>query len=118
MVYSAEKRRRRRLLRSEIGFTDRLLDQLVVDLRRKLRLAVRWAGFRGLSGSQVTAWDRELFCQPQAPWQKGSAENMNGRLQRLLPRKSDVALLPDDELDAIGTQLRLQSVVELSPRKA
>lgn len=45
------------------------------------------------------------FCQPQAPWQKGSVENLNGRLRRFLPRETDVALLSDDELEAISARL-------------
>lgn len=50
-------------------------------------------------GLEFVSW-RELdlamgtkawFCDPQAPWQKGSVENMNKRLRRYLPR--DTALL-------------------------
>jgi len=26
------------------------------------------------------------FCDPQAPWQKGSVENLNKRARRYLPR--------------------------------
>ena len=33
---------------------------------------------------------RAFFCDPHAPWQRGSIENMNGRLRRDLPRKANL----------------------------
>ncbi|OUS06281.1 hypothetical protein A9Q96_09910 [Rhodobacterales bacterium 52_120_T64] len=30
------------------------------------------------------------FCDPSAPWQKGSVENMNKRIRRYLPRETPV----------------------------
>ena len=42
-----------------------------------------------------------FFCDPRAPWQKGGVENAIGRLRRLLPRKTDLNLLPPKALDAI-----------------
>ena len=44
---------------------------------------------------------RTFFCDPHAPWQKGGIENAIGRLRRPLPRKSDLALIPQEQLDAI-----------------
>jgi IS30 family transposase len=41
------------------------------------------------------------FCDTHSPWQKGGIENAIGRLRRRLPRKTDLATLPDHELDAI-----------------
>jgi len=39
-----------------------------------------------------------FFCDPHAPWQKGGIENAIGRLRRSLPRKTDLATLPDQRL--------------------
>jgi IS30 family transposase len=36
-----------------------------------------------------------FFCDPYSPWQKGGIENAIGRMRRLLPRKTDLATLPD-----------------------
>ncbi len=44
---------------------------------------------------------KTFFCDPHAPWQKGSVENAIGRLRRDLPRKTDIAALPHATLDAI-----------------
>jgi len=41
------------------------------------------------------------FCDVYASWQKGGIENMNGRLRRDLPRKTDLSLLPCEELEQI-----------------
>ena len=51
------------------------------------------------------------FCKPQAPWQKGTVENTNGRIRRYLPGETDLASVSQDDLDALAQ--RLNSV----PRK-
>ena len=37
-----------------------------------------------------------FFCDTHSPWQKGGVENANSRLRRYLPRKTDLAQLPED----------------------
>ncbi len=44
---------------------------------------------------------RTFFCDPHSPWQKGGVENAIGRLRRPLPRKTDLAAVPDDLLDSL-----------------
>ena len=41
-----------------------------------------------------------FFCDPHAPWQKGGIENAIGRMRRHLPRKTDLALISDNCLNA------------------
>src|SRR6267154_2191146 len=36
-----------------------------------------------------------FFCDPYAPWQKGGIENAIGRMRRFIPRKTDLANLPN-----------------------
>ena len=36
-----------------------------------------------------------FFCDTHSPWQKGGVENAIGRLRRTLPRKTDLAALPE-----------------------
>jgi IS30 family transposase len=42
-----------------------------------------------------------FFCDTHSPWQKGGVENAIGRLRRSLPRKTDLATLPDDHFTAL-----------------
>jgi IS30 family transposase len=52
-------------------------------------------------GIGTEAW----FCDPQAPWQKGSVENLNKRARRYLPRDSPVAALSNRDMKSICDRL-------------
>jgi len=41
-----------------------------------------------------------FFCDTHSPWQKGGVENAIGRMRRALPRKTDLATLDPQTLDA------------------
>ena len=41
------------------------------------------------------------FCKVRSPWQKGGIENAIGRMRRPLPRKTNLADLPPDQLDRV-----------------
>ncbi|NDW01434.1 IS30 family transposase [Salipiger sp. PrR002] len=53
------------------------------------------------AGIGTTAW----FCDPQAPWQKGSVENLNGRARRVLPRDTPIASLSRPQMKQISERL-------------
>lgn len=53
------------------------------------------------AGLGVAVW----FCDPQAPWQKGTNENTNGRARRYLPRETDTTALTNRSLAAICQSL-------------
>jgi IS30 family transposase len=42
-----------------------------------------------------------FFCDPYAPWQKGGVENAIGRMRRFMPRKTDLATMPNARFQAI-----------------
>ena len=48
---------------------------------------------------------QSYFCAPQAPWQKSTVENTNGRLRRFLPLDTDVAATTPDELTALARRM-------------
>ena len=64
-------------------------------------------------GTEFTAWAHlhaglgvdTWYCDPQAPWQKGTIENTNGRLRRYLPRKSDPTAITNRYLRSICDRL-------------
>ncbi len=42
-----------------------------------------------------------FFCDPYSPWQKGGIENAIGRMRRFMPRKTDLATLPNKRFRAL-----------------
>lgn len=53
------------------------------------------------AGMGAKAW----FCDPQAPWQKGSVENMNQRARRYLPADTVLLTLADASMRSICDRL-------------
>lgn len=45
------------------------------------------------------------YCETHSPWQKGSNENMNGRLRRYLPREAEIAKIAQSQLDELATKM-------------
>ena len=64
-------------------------------------------------GTEFSAWQclkdgmgtDSWFCDPQAPWQKGTVENTNNRLRRHLPRSMDPTALTGENLRVICRKL-------------
>jgi IS30 family transposase len=45
------------------------------------------------------------FCDPHAPWQRGSNENTNGLLRQYFPKGTDFATVTTTELDRVADEL-------------
>jgi len=48
---------------------------------------------------------RVYYCQTHSPWQKGSNENMNGRLRWHLPKEADIAKITQEQLDQLAAKM-------------
>ena len=46
-----------------------------------------------------------FFCDPHAPWQRGSNENTNGLLRQYFPKGFDFSTVTEAELDAVADEL-------------
>lgn len=80
------------------------LAPLPADARRSITFDrgtefVSWKRLK--DGIGADAW----FCDPQAPYQKGTVENTNRRARRWLPRKRDIRAMTDGDIKQICDQL-------------
>ena len=48
---------------------------------------------------------KTYFCEPHSPWQRGSNENMNGRLRRYLPRSIDIHAVTQQALNDLAIKI-------------
>ncbi len=80
------------------------IKRLPVELRKSLT----WdRGSEMAQHKQLTiATDLKLyFCDPQSPWQRGTNENTNRLLRQYLPKKTDLSIHTQRELNAIARRL-------------
>lgn len=88
-----------------------VMEQLIENLGRLPQHARRSITFD--RGTEFTAYDHlkrgagvdTWFCDPQAPWQKGTVENTNGRLRKYIPRSADPSVLTNRYLGSICKNL-------------
>jgi transposase, IS30 family len=91
--------------------TERVIEALktrIQDLPAHLIRSLTWDQGREMAAHRVFTIDTGIqvyFCDPHAPWQRGSNENTNGLLRQYLPRKLDLAEFGQIELDKIAAEL-------------
>lgn len=48
---------------------------------------------------------RVYYCHKRAPWEKGSNENLNGRIRRYLPKEMDIRTVMQEDLNRLAERL-------------
>ncbi len=93
--------------RSTTHLMNRLMD-VMAPLPQTARCSItfdRGIEFRNWRKLKPGIGTEVWFCDPQAPWQKGSVENLNKRARRYLPRDTPVAALSNRYMKAICDRL-------------
>lgn len=84
------------------------LTQQVKTLPRQLRQSLTWD--RGMELADHKAFTMATdtavyFCDPQSPWQRGTNENTNRLLRQYFPKKTDLSIYSQAELNKVARRL-------------
>ena len=80
----------------------------VATLPEALRRSLTWdqgPEMRDWKQVRVDAGIEVYFCDPHAPWQRGSNENTNGLLRQYFPKGTDFSGVTESHLDAVADEL-------------
>ncbi len=84
------------------------LTEKIKTLPDSLRRTLTWdqgTEMRNWKDIQIATDVDIYFCDPHAPWQRGSNENTNGLLRQYFPKGTDLSVHSELELDRVADQL-------------
>lgn len=99
------------LIKNERGFSKEVATQIREKIKKLPKKACRTMTFdQGSEFADYRQLEWQLkyavfYCQSHSPWQKGSNENMNGRLRRYLPRSTDISKISQEQLDTLAKKM-------------
>ncbi|MFB3100243.1 MAG: IS30 family transposase [Gammaproteobacteria bacterium] len=91
--------------------TETVISALIKHARklpRELYKSLTWDRGKEMADHQkfTLATDIDVyFCDPQSPWQRGSNENTNGLLRQYFPKRTDLSVHTQAELNRVARQL-------------
>jgi IS30 family transposase len=80
----------------------------ITSLPAQLRRSLTWDQGKEMADHARFSIDPGVtvyFCEPRSPWQRGTNENTNGLLRQYLPKRSDLRLHSQADLDAVAAEL-------------
>ena len=80
----------------------------ITTLPQQLRRSLTWDQGAEMAQHAQLRIDADLdiyFCDPQAPWQRGTNENTNGLLRQYFPKGTDLSRHSRGDLDAVAAAL-------------
>ena len=86
----------------------RALGEQIRRLPRTMRATLTWDRGPEMAAHKkfTVATDVSVyFCDPKSPWQRGTSENTNRLLRQYLPRRTDLSVYDQDDLDLIALKL-------------
>ena len=93
------------------GSTNSVVSALTKQVKKlpdKLVQSLTWDRGMELAGHKkfTMATDAKVyFCDPQSPWQRGTNENTNRLLRQYFPKKIDLSIYSQAQLDRVAKKL-------------
>jgi IS30 family transposase len=84
------------------------IGQRITALPDQLRRSLTWDQGKEMADHARFSVDTGVavyFCDPKSPWQRGTNENTNGLLRQYFPKRSDLALHSQADLDTVAAEL-------------
>lgn len=80
----------------------------IVEMPEQLKKSLTWDRGMEMAQHKLFTIDTDIkvyFCDPKSPWQKGTNENTNKLLRQYMPKKTDLSVYTQEQLDLIADEL-------------